>query len=121
LTTRAYAGLRPVVVASRRHGGGPLAAALERLQQAEGGVELRNIGSSLKFCLLAEGLADVYPRLAPTSEWDTAAGHAVLEAAGGAVTQLNGERLTYGKADILNPSFIAVADPRADWLSWFRS
>jgi 3'(2'), 5'-bisphosphate nucleotidase len=83
-------------------------------------VELRNIGSSLKFCLLAEGRADLYPRLAPTSEWDTAAAHAVLDAAGGAVMQLTGAPLAYSKADILNPSFVAVADRAIDWLRWFR-
>ncbi len=66
-------------------------------------------GSSLKFCRIAEGAADVYPRLAPTSEWDTAAAQAVLEAAGGHVFQPDGRPLAYGKADILNPPFIASA------------
>lgn len=68
----------------------------------------RSAGSSLKFCLLAEGDADLYPRLAPTMEWDTAAGHAVLAAAGGSVTQVDGSAFVYGKADAgyLNPSFI---------------
>ena len=83
-------------------------------------MELRNVGSALKLCLLAEGQADVYPRLAPTSEWDTAAAQAVLEAAGGAVLQLTGAPLAYNKADILNPEFVAVADPGADWLRQFR-
>ena len=66
-------------------------------------------GSSLKFCLLARGDGDVYPRMAPTMEWDTAAGHAVLAAAGGRVTLENGGAFRYGKADkgYLNPSFIA--------------
>jgi 3'(2'), 5'-bisphosphate nucleotidase len=120
LAAHAYAGSNPVVVASRRHGGEQLASALARLERAEGEVELRNIGSSLKFCLLAEGRADLYPRLAPTSEWDTAAAHAVLDAAGGAVMQLTGAPLAYSKADILNPSFVAVADRAIDWLRWFR-
>jgi 3'(2'), 5'-bisphosphate nucleotidase len=119
LTARRYAGPRPVVVASRRHGGEQLTAALERIEEVENGIELRNVGSSLKFCLLAEGLADVYPRLAPTCEWDTAAAQAVLEAAGGAVLQLSAEPLAYSKADILNPSFVAVADASAGWLRWF--
>lgn len=69
----------------------------------------RSIGSSIKFCLVAEGAADVYPRLAPTMEWDTAAGHAILEAAGGRVVAPDGAPLLYGKADtgFLNGPFIA--------------
>ena len=66
-----------------------------------------SVGSSLKFCLVAAGEADVYPRLGPTMEWDTAAGHAVLSAAGGSVTTLDGAPLRYGKPDFRNPSFIA--------------
>lgn len=67
-------------------------------------------GSSLKFLRIAENHADVYPRLAPTCEWDTAAAHAILEGAGGTVTGINGEILLYGKTEILNPYFIARAD-----------
>jgi 3'(2'), 5'-bisphosphate nucleotidase len=119
LRARPYAGTRPTVVASRRHGGERLDGALKALEQAEGAPELRNVGSALKLCLLAEGDADVYPRLAPTSEWDTAAAQAVLEAAGGAVLQLCGVPVAYNKADILNPEFVAVADPRYDWLRYF--
>ena len=70
-------------------------------------IELVQAGSSLKFIKIAEGLADIYPRLAPTSEWDTAAAHAILEGSGGTVTQLNGDNLIYGKLDILNPYFVA--------------
>jgi 3'(2'), 5'-bisphosphate nucleotidase len=71
--------------------------------------ERRNAGSSLKFCLLAAGEADVYPRVGPTNEWDTAAGHAVLMAAGGRVTQFDGTQLCYGKVDATfrNPDFVA--------------
>ncbi|WP_327567370.1 3'(2'),5'-bisphosphate nucleotidase CysQ [Bradyrhizobium sp.] len=71
--------------------------------------ELRSAGSSLKFCMIAEGEADVYPRLAPTMEWDTAAGHAVLAAAGGCVVRVDGLPLRYGKyeAGFRNESFIA--------------
>src|SRR5690606_33320271 len=65
-------------------------------------------GSSLKFCRVAEGSADMYPRLAPTCEWDTAAAQAVLEGAGGVVVNLEGKPLQYAKADILNPSFVAT-------------
>ena len=63
-------------------------------------------GSSLKFCMIAEGLADLYPRLGPTSEWDTAAAQAVVEGAGGTVKDLKGNRLKYSKKDIINPHFI---------------
>ena len=66
-----------------------------------------NRGSSLKFCLVAAGEADIYPRLGPTSEWDIAAGHALLSAAGGSVTQLDGTPIAYGKANVLNPHFVA--------------
>lgn len=68
--------------------------------------KLIQAGSSLKFIKVAEGEADLYPRLAPTSEWDTAAAHAIVEGAGGSVTQINGQPLTYGKENILNPFFI---------------
>jgi len=64
-------------------------------------------GSSVKFCRIAEGVADLYPRLGPTMEWDTAAGHAVLEAAGGSVRTLEGETLAYGKSGFRNPQFVA--------------
>ena len=69
--------------------------------------EHRPAGSSLKFCLVAEGEADVYPRLGPTMDWDTAAGHAVLAAAGGSVMDLDGRPMQYGKPDFRNGSFIA--------------
>jgi 3'(2'), 5'-bisphosphate nucleotidase len=65
-------------------------------------------GSSLKFCLIAEGKADLYPRLGPTMEWDTAAAHAVLAAAGGHVRTLDGKELAYGKPDFRNPHFAAT-------------
>lgn len=68
-----------------------------------------SVGSSLKFCLVASGEADVYPRLGTTMEWDTAAGHAVLAAAGGKVVTLDGAPLRYGKADFRNPHFLASA------------
>ena len=71
-----------------------------------GDADLVQSGSSLKFCLIAEGLADIYPRLAPTSEWDTAAAQAVVEGAGGSVLTLDGSRLRYQKDNILNPKFI---------------
>ena len=119
LHVRRYAGTHPTVVASRRHGGDVLEHALERISREQGGCEVLNVGSALKLCLLAEGKADVYPRLGPTSEWDTAAAQAVLEAAGGSVVTLDGSPLACTKRDILNPSFVAVADPSVDWLRYF--
>ncbi|AVP91806.1 3'(2'),5'-bisphosphate nucleotidase CysQ [Aeromonas rivipollensis] len=74
-----------------------------------GEIELVSMGSSLKFCIIAEGGASLYPRLAPTCEWDTAAAQAVLEGAGGSVTQLDGTALAYNKPNILNPWFVARA------------
>jgi 3'(2'), 5'-bisphosphate nucleotidase len=79
----------------------------EFINNIKGKVELIQAGSSLKFIKIAEGLADIYPRLGPTSEWDTAAAHAILEGAGGNVLQLNGKDIIYGKENILNPYFIA--------------
>jgi len=77
------------------------------------------MGSSLKFCRMAEARLDVYPRFAPTSEWDTAAGQCVLEAAGGAVITLDGEPLAYNtKASLLNPDFLALGDPALPWRDW---
>jgi len=121
LRARAYAGSNPTIVASRRHGGEALEGALKRLEASEGAPELRNVGSALKLCLVAEGQADLYPRLAPTSEWDTAAAQAVVEAAGGVVVQLDGTPLRYTKADILNPEFVAIGDPMVEWLRFFRT
>jgi 3'(2'), 5'-bisphosphate nucleotidase len=81
-----------------------------RLDQFLGTLEMSErilMSSALKFGLLADGTADIYPRFGPTCEWDTAAGHAILVAAGGSVTTLNGAELGYGKANCLNPGFIA--------------
>ncbi|MGV8856807.1 MAG: 3'(2'),5'-bisphosphate nucleotidase CysQ [Devosia sp.] len=97
------------IVASRSHGHAALATLCEALD-VQSDV---SVGSSLKFCLLARGDAELYPRFTPTCEWDTAAGQAVLEAAGGAVVTLDGERMRYGKGDLafLNPYFVAAASP----------
>ena len=82
---------------------------LNELKQKHGEIEIVSMGSSLKICLVAEGVADVYPRFGPTMEWDTAAGHAVLAAAGGEVFEASGPVLRYGKAHrgFDNPAFIA--------------
>ena len=79
------------------------------LAEAIGLCDHVSVGSSLKFCIVAEGQADIYPRLSPTSEWDTAAGHAVLLAAGGRVDGPDGAPLAYGKEAFLNPGFCATA------------
>ena len=87
------------------------------MQRVKAG-KLRPLGSSLKFCVVAEGEADFYPRLGPTMEWDTAAGDAILRAAGGRVVDMSGLPLAYGKIgapnmrDLENPHFIAVGDGR---------
>ena len=78
-----------------------------------GRCELAHVGSSLKFCKVAEGTIDCYPRMGPTCEWDTAAAHAIVEAAGGYVSGLDGCPLRYGKMDILNPHFVVSAVPFA--------
>jgi 3'(2'), 5'-bisphosphate nucleotidase len=94
------------VVASKSHLNEATRSFIDRLSE----VSLVQAGSSLKFCRVAEGEADIYPRLAPTCEWDTAAGQAVLEGAGGVVVDLQGAPLRYGKPDVLNPSFISTRD-----------
>ena len=96
-----------VVVASRSHCTPETEAYIERMRQEHAQVELRSSGSSLKICLVAEGKADVYPRFAPTMEWDTAAGHAIVRAVGGEIWQADRhEPLRYNKEDLLNPWFI---------------
>jgi 3'(2'), 5'-bisphosphate nucleotidase len=105
-----------VVVASRSHGGARLETYLDALRQIWPGVDRTPVGSSLKLCILAEGRADLYPRLGPTSEWDIAAAHAVLSAAGGSLWATDGSPLEYNrKASFLNPEFIAVADHGYPW------
>jgi 3'(2'), 5'-bisphosphate nucleotidase len=107
---------RPLRVAvSRSHLDSRSAALLGKLEQP---VSV-GLGSSLKFCRLAEGRVDVYPRFGPTGEWDTAAGQAVLEAAGGAVLDLAGRPLTYNQREsLINPDFIALGDPDLPWRDW---
>ncbi len=111
LATRAGKGGVLRVAGSRSHGDPRMGRFLERV----GAHELLALGSSLKFLLLADGSADVYLRYGPTSEWDTAAGQGVLEAAGGRVTDLALAPLRYNTRDsLLNPDFVAVADPALD-------
>jgi 3'(2'), 5'-bisphosphate nucleotidase len=114
IRTRPYRGGRATVVASRSHRGEAVDRYLARLEAREGAYETASLGSSLKLCLVAEGAADIYPRLGPTSEWDTAAAQCVVEAAGGQVTDLQGMPLVYNKPDILNPWFL-VSGGDYDW------
>jgi 3'(2'), 5'-bisphosphate nucleotidase len=101
-----------IVVGSRSHRGDSLDSVLARV----GPHEMRPMGSSLKICLVAEGSADFYPRLGPTSEWDTAAAQAVVEAAGGVVTTLDGRPLRYNEREtLLNPHFLAYGDPAREF------
>lgn len=104
------------LVTSRRHGLPAVRQLAEKLRQSLGDVVVQEMGSSLKFCLIAEGGADFYPRFAPTSEWDTAAGQAILEAAGGDVVGLNLRPLSYNTKDCLrNPFFFGLGDRAFPW------
>lgn len=103
------------VVGSRSHGSEDMERYLARL----GDHQRLPVGSSLKFCRVAEGLADLYPRIGLTSEWDTAAAQCVVEQAGGAVVDLQGQRLCYNaKASLLNPYFLVCGDKSRDWLQY---
>lgn len=112
LRPRVPADLQPLVLCSRSHGDPALDGALESL-----GPHTREaVGSALKFCRVAEGTADFYPRFGATSEWDTAAGQAVLESAGGQVIDALGEPLRYNaRPTLTNPGFLAFADAARDW------
>lgn len=102
------------VVGSRSHRGASLDEYLLNL----GECDMIPMGSSLKFCVIAEGGADLYPRLGLTSEWDTAAAQAVVEQAGGSVVTLDGKAMKYNaKSDILNPYFFAIGAADRDWLA----
>ena len=103
------------VAASRSHRDTRTEAFIARM----GETEPLSLGSSMKFCRLAEGTLDVYPRFGPTSEWDTAAGQVVLEAAGGVVLDPKGRPLRYNQRDtLLNGDFFALGDPALPWRDW---
>lgn len=112
-----------IQVASRRHHPARIAGSrshagdsLQRFLDKVGAHEIVSMGSSLKLCLVAEGKADIYPRLGPTSEWDTGAAQAVVEAAGGQVTDLQMQPLRYNTKDsLLNPHFLVFGDLHEDW------
>jgi 3'(2'), 5'-bisphosphate nucleotidase len=105
------------VVASKDHAGPLVQSMLARMP----GAELKSMGSSLKFCLVAEGSADIYLRDVPTMEWDTAAAQCVVEAAGGHIFTLDGKPLRYGKAGLKNPSIVTVGDATLDWPALVRN
>lgn len=105
------------IVASKDHAGPQVQKLVDRL----GRVQCKSMGSSLKFCLIAEGEADAYLRDVPTYEWDTAAAHAIVKVAGGQVLTLSGEELTYNKEIILNPSLITIGDDKDFWLNAIAS
>ncbi|MFS1525869.1 3'(2'),5'-bisphosphate nucleotidase CysQ [Microbulbifer sp. 2304DJ12-6] len=116
LKPRLEAGEAVALVASRSHGAGIVGQLVERIESRLGTVECKNMGSSLKLCLVAEGAADLYPRLAPTCEWDTAAAQAVVEAAGGVVVDDQFRLLRYNRKDsLLNPFFFVIGDTSFDW------
>lgn len=114
--TRRKPGDSTVVAGSRSHRGDSLNAFLGRI----GDYEIISMGSSLKSCLVAEGRADIYPRLGPTSEWDTAAAQCIVEEAGGIFTTTDLKPLRYNtKESILNPHFLVIGDPQFDWGQYF--
>jgi len=117
IATRALGEARDAV-ASKSHFN---QATADYLNQAIGACDHVSVGSSLKFCIVAEGRADIYPRLSPTSEWDTAAGHAVLIAAGGLVDGPDGTALRYGKTAFLNRGFCATAGWKAPAIAPYLS
>jgi 3'(2'), 5'-bisphosphate nucleotidase len=96
-----------VIMASRSHLEARTRAFIERFPQAK----LEQCGSSIKFCRVAEGKADLYPRLAPTHDWDVAAGHAIVTAAGGQVAAPDGSPIVYGSTELIIPAFLAAAEP----------
>ncbi|NIK49501.1 3'(2'),5'-bisphosphate nucleotidase CysQ [Variibacter gotjawalensis] len=108
IRVRSWPAAGAMALVSRSHLDPASVALLERLP----GIAQTECGSAVKFCRVAEGAADLYPRLAPTREWDVAAGHAVLKAAGGCVVRPDGSRIPYGDAagGFLIPSFVAVGD-----------
>jgi len=100
------------IAGSRSHGSAKQQAFIDRMKAAE----VIAIGSALKFCLVAEGRVDIYPRFGPTSEWDTAAAQCIVEEAGGIVTDTDFQPLRYNtRESLVNSSFLAIADPSFDW------
>lgn len=116
IRVRPYRDGPATVVASRSHSNKDTEAFLQSI----GEHNVANMGSSLKFCLVASGQADVYPRLGPTMEWDTAAAQSVVEEAGGRVIDVQGKPLLYNKADLHNPWFVVSGAGDYDWTQHIR-
>ena len=105
-----------VVAGSRSHRGDSLNAFLSKI----GEYDIVSMGSSLKSCLVAEGKADIYPRMGPTSEWDTAAAQCIVEEAGGKILDMDMQPMRYNtKRSLLNPHFLVIGDPQFDWAQYF--
>ncbi len=115
IKARDYRGGKARVVASRSHPGKQLAKFLANVAQAQGEPETLSMGSALKLCLVADGTADVYPRFGPTSEWDTAAAHCVVNIAGARISAMDKAPLRYNKRSLLNPWFIVSGAGDYDW------
>ena len=110
---------RIVVAGSRSHGSEEMQKYMENISASYAEVDILSMGSSLKFCLVAEGKADIYPRLGLTSEWDTAAAQCIVEQAGGYVTKTDMSTLEYNTKDsLLNPFFFVFGDKQKDWSSF---
>ncbi len=112
IRTRGLSFRKVKIVASRSHLSKEVKQFAASLEAKANAVELISMGSSLKLCLVAEGVADLYPRLGLTSEWDTAAAHCIVETAGGVVVDCQNNPLRYTKKDILNPWFLVIGDTR---------
>ena len=111
LETNIPRGTPFTIVGSRSHAGPELQSFVEKMEQGHGKIKFISAGSSLKFCMVAEGKADIYPRLGPTCEWDTAAGQAIAEAAGAKVYRFDTKKpLIYNKKNLLNPWFIVCRE-----------
>lgn len=118
IRVRRWLGGQCTVMGSRSHRGTSLDSFLANL----GDYEILSVGSSLKSCLIAEGKADVYPRLGPTSEWDTAAAQCIVEEAGGRITDTQMQPLRYNtKSSLINPHFFVFGDTRQDWSRFLPS
>ncbi len=119
LSVRSPAPVQLRVAASRSHRDARTEAFMTKMAAERGETHDVSVGSSLKFCRIAEGAIDIYPRFGPTNEWDTAAGQIVLEAAGGAVIDPQGRPFRYNQRDrVLNGDFIALGDTRLDYRRW---
>ncbi len=109
---------KPTICGSRSHAG----KSLQALQDKIGDFELISMGSSIKMCLVAEGVADIYPRFGPTSEWDTAAAHCIVNESGGKIVDTELKTLRYNTKDsLLNPSFLAIGDMNQQWRDFLSS